>query len=113
MTEFDTEEESYDNDDLDAMEQLVDEKAGEHLDPEKVREAREEEMRKIERRVCAIVDVKECWDETGEPPIRVRWVDARKSNGAHRSRLAAKDYRPMSRVGDVEGFSRRCPLLSW
>ncbi len=42
--EFDTEAESYD-DDLDTMEQPVDEKAGEQLDPEKVREAREEEMR--------------------------------------------------------------------
>ena len=54
------------------MEQLADEKAGEQLDPEKVREAREEEMREIERRVYVTVDVKECWDKTGKPPIGIR-----------------------------------------
>ena len=34
----------------------------------------------------------------------MRWVDVRTSTGEHRSRLVAKDFRPKSRVGDVEGL---------
>ena len=69
MTEFDAEGENYDDVDLDAMEQLADERTGDQLDPEKVREAREEEIRELERRVYVKVDVKECWDKSGKPPI--------------------------------------------
>jgi len=57
------------------------------------------------------VDIKECWDKTGKPPIGARWVDVCKSDGTHRSRLVAKDYRPKSKVGDVEGLFASMPPL--
>ncbi len=94
-----------------AVGQLADERTGGQLDPEKVREAREDEMRKLERRVYVTVGVKECWGKTGKPPIGVRSVDVRKSDGNHRIRLVAKDYRPEGRVGDVgELFASMPPL---
>ena len=41
----------------------------------------------------------------------VRWVDVDKGFGVYRSRLVAKDFRPKSRVGDVEGlYAATLPL---
>lgn len=81
------------------------------LDQEKVCQAREEELRELERRVFEVVDVQECWDKTNKPPIGVRWVDVHKGEGIYRSRLVAKDFRPKSRVGDVEGLFAAMPPL--
>ncbi len=88
------------------MEQLADERTGHPLDPEKVREAREEKMRELEERVCVTVDGKKCRGKTGKPPVGARWIDVCKSDGTHMSRLAAKDCSPKSRVGDKEGAVR-------
>ena len=81
------------------------------LDPEKIQEARAEKIRELERRVYTVVDIKECWDQTGESLIGVRWVNVHKGGGVHRSRLVAKDFRPQSRVGDVEGLFASMPPL--
>ncbi len=70
--------------DFEQDEWLTDGRTGEQLDPEKVRDAREEEIRELDRRVYVKVDVKECWDRSGKPPIGVRWVDVRKGDGSHR-----------------------------
>ena len=81
------------------------------LDPDKMQEAREEECKELERRVYVKVPVQECWDKTGKAPIGVRWVDVRKSDGTHRSRLVARDFRPKSRVDDLEGLFASMPPL--
>ena len=104
--EYDTEGE-----DFDYMEPFTDERTGEPLDPERVREARNEEIRELERRVYVEADTQECWSKTGKSPIGVRWVDVRKPEGAYRSRLVAKDYRPKSRVADIEGLFAAMPPL--
>ena len=81
------------------------------LDPRKVREAREEELRELEDRVYDEVDEEEAWKATGKAPIGVRWVDVRKPTGEIRCRLVAQDFRPKSRVGDVEGLYAAMPPL--
>ena len=81
------------------------------LDPDKMQEAREEECKELERRVYVKVPVQECWDKTGKAPIGVRWVDVRKADGTHRSRFVARDFRPKSRVDDLEGLFASMPPL--
>ena len=65
----------------------------------------------MERRVYEEVDLEEAWSQTGKAPIGVRWVDVRKSEGIYRSRLVAKDYKPRSKKGDIEGLYASMPLL--
>jgi hypothetical protein len=83
----------------------------EALDPVEVGKAREEEIKELERRVYEVVDLQEAWDKTGKAPISVRWVDVLKKEGVYRSRLVAKDFRPMSRKNDVEGLYAAMPPL--
>ncbi len=40
------------------------------LDPEKMHEAREEELKELERRVYVKASVQECWERTGKAPHR-------------------------------------------
>ena len=91
--------------------EFLDDRTGKPLDPKKVREAREEELRELERRVFEVVDIQECWDKKGKDPIPVRWVDVDKGFGVHRSRLVAKDFKPRSKVGDTEGLFAAMPPL--
>ena len=93
------------------QEGFVDSRTGEILDAVKVKEAREEELKELERRVYETVDVDECWSKKGRGPIGVRWVDVHKGNGVYRSRLVAKDFRPKSRVDDIEGLFAAMPPL--
>ena len=90
---------------------FVDSRTGELLDPEQVRAAREEEIRELERRVYVMADTGECWEKTGKAPIAVRWVDVHKGGGVHRSRLVAKDFKPKSKLGDIEGLFAATPPL--
>ena len=77
----------------------------------KVRAAKEEELKELERRVFVEADVEECVRVTGKKPIGVRWVDVVKGFGVYRSRLVAKDFRPKSGVDDVEGLYAATPPL--
>ena len=52
-----------------------DDRTGKLLDSEKVRAARAEELRELDRRVWVEADVEECWNKKGRGPIGVRWVD--------------------------------------
>ena len=88
-----------------------DDKSGKVLDPTKVRSAREEELKELERRVFEIVDEQECWEKKGKGPIPVRWVDVDKGFGVIRSRLVAKDFKPKSTVGDRDDLFAAMPLL--
>ena len=91
--------------------EYFDSRTGEALDPDKVKAAREEEIGELERRVYVTVDVDECWAATGKRPIDVRWVDVHKGGGVHRSRLVAKDFKPKSKIGDIEGLFAATPPL--
>ena len=60
-----------------------------------------------------VVELKEAWEMTGKAPVGVRWVDVRKSEGMHRSRLVAKEFRPKSRKDDVEGLYASIRRWRW
>ena len=87
---------------------FFDSKTGAPLEREKVVFVREDEIQELERGVHFEVDVNECL-ETGKGPIKVRWVDACK----YRSPLAAKDFRPKSKVGDIDGLFASMPALEF
>lgn len=92
--------------------EFLDDRSGKPLDSTKVREAREEELRELERRgVYEVVDVDECWRVKNKPPIKVRWVDVDKGFGVYRSRLVAKDFKPKSSIGDRDGLFAAMPPL--
>ena len=67
-----------------------DDRTGKPLDSEKVRAARAEELRELDRRVWVEADVQECWNKKGRRPIAVRWVDVDKGFGVYRSRVGCK-----------------------
>ena len=71
----------------------------------------EKEIKELEERVYEVVSLEECQRLTGKSPIGVRWVDMRKGDGTYRSRLVAKDFRPKSKKGDVEGLYASMPPL--
>ena len=79
-----------------------DDQTGRPLDQVKVRAAREEELKELERRVCVEAGVEGCVVVTGKKPTSIRWVDVDKGFGVHRSRRVTKDFGPKSRVDDVE-----------
>ena len=91
--------------------QFNDDRSGKKLDPKKVRQARDEELVELERRVYVEADVEECVKVTGKKPIQVRWVDVDKGFGVYRSRLVAKDFRPKNKIDDREGLCAATPPL--
>ena len=93
------------------QEEYWDDRTGKLLDSQKVRAARAEELRELDRRVWVEADVEECWNKKGRGPIGVRWVDVDKGFGVYRSRLVAKDFKPMSKVNDQEGLFAATPPL--
>ena len=86
-------------------------RTGKPLDSEKVRAARAEELRELDRRVWVEADVQECWNQKGRGPIAIRWVDVDNGFGVYRSRLVAKDLKPKSKVNDQEGLFAATPPL--
>ena len=91
--------------------QFHDDRTGKPLDAEKVRAARAEELRELDRRVWEEADLQEFWDKKGRAPIGVRWVDVDKGFGVYRSRLVAKDFKPRSKINDKEGLFAATPPL--
>ena len=92
-------------------EEFNDDRSGKKLDPKKVRQARDEELVELERRVYVEADVEECVKVTGKKPIQVRWVDVDKGFGVYRSRLVAKDFKPKNKIDDREGLYAATPPL--
>ena len=90
-------------------EEFNDDRTGKKLDPKKVRQAREEQLVELERRVYVEADVEECVRVTGKKPIQVRRVDVDKGFGVYRSRLVAKDFRPKNKIDDREGLFAATP----
>ena len=88
-------------------EEFNDDRSGKKLDPKKVRQARDEELVELERRVYVEADVEERVKVTGKKPIHVRSVDVDKGFGVYRSRLVAKDSRPKNQDRRPRGTLRR------
>lgn len=88
-----------------------DSRTGEPLDGKKVKEARAEEIKELERRVYVVADISECWEKTGKSPIQVRWVDVRKGEGVYRSRLVAKDFKTNNWPEDMGSLYAAMPPL--
>ena len=70
---------------------------GYELDEELVGKARTTELEFVaSKEIWELCPEQECWDNTGKPPISVRWVDTNKGddvNVAIRSRLVAREIR--------------------
>ena len=59
--------------------EFYDELSGGWLDPERVKQARIEEMEEFRKhKVYEKVTIQECWDKTGGNPIGVKWADVNK-----------------------------------
>ena len=86
-----------------------DDRTGKSLDSEKVRAARAEELRELDRRVWVEADVKECWKKKGRGPIAGGWADVDKGFAVNRSQLVAKEAK--SKVHDQEGLFAGTPPL--
>ena len=70
---------------------------GKDLDPDGVRNARQEEIREYEQHgVYVNVAIEQCWEQKGKAPIPARWIDIRKGdavNPEYKSRLVAKEIK--------------------
>ena len=78
------------------------------LPEEEVRKARKTEMSYVKSmKVYDKVPRGESQRVTGKAPIKLRWVDTRKSSGELRSRLVAKEFK---RGNDPDMFSATPPL---
>ena len=77
------------------MEEIWDDLSGQTLDPVKVKDTRQDDMKGIRKHTLYTkVPIKECWDITGKEPIGTRWVDINKGdehNPEYRSRLVAQE----------------------
>lgn len=88
---------------------------GTPLETSKVLAARAEEMAWIEKQgIYVVVDEQECWDETGKPPITLKWVDKNKGDDSrpnYRSRLVVREVKKKGQeLAEHEHFSAMPPL---
>ena len=101
-------------DESDDVEAEVTEFINEHLDPEKVREARAEEVGYMtKKKLWREVDIQECWDRTGRAPVTVKWVDVLKAADGEtfvRSRLVARDFKVKGEKDREDLFAATPPL---
>ena len=78
-----------------------DETSGEEIDIDLLRGARREEIKYFRgMNVYTKVPLSECYEETGQAPIGVKWVDINKgdkTNPNYRSRLAAEEFETVER----------------
>ena len=95
--------------------EIWDSVTGTLLDPVKVWEAREEEMKWVKKQqLWDVVDESLCWEETGKPPVTLKWVDRSKSdavNPMYRSRLVVREIKKASKpLEEHESYSAMPPL---
>lgn len=83
------------------LEEAWDDVSGKALDPEQVKRARREEIDYVHKMGLYKKDlVSECYNETGKPPITVRWIDINKGDvdsPNYRSRLVAREINTYKR----------------
>lgn len=95
--------------------EIWDSVTGTLLDPIKVWEAREEEMKWVKKQeLWDVVDESQCWSETGKGPITLKWVDRNKSDDQkpnYRSRLVVREVkRATTPLAEHESYSAMPPL---
>ena len=85
-------------------ERYVDDVNGGVLPKEEVEKARSVEMQYLHKQeVYLPVPIEQCFEETGKPPIKTRWLDTNKGDPSHpdfRSRLVVKDIKAAKRPED-------------
>ena len=85
-------------------EQYVDDVNGGILPRKEVEKAREVEMQYLHKQeVYTPVPIEQCFEDTGKPPIKVRWLDTNKGDPSHpnyRSRLVVKDVKAAKKPED-------------
>ena len=96
---------------------IYDDLTGRELVPEKVREARLDEIRALQQQgVWEVVPRALSIETTGRPPIRGRWVDINKGDDAntnYRSRYVAREIKSLHGGNSREGtFAAMPPLES-
>ena len=100
--------------DLEFEEEFRDNRTGENLDPELVAKARSEEVEFMAKiGLYKEVDITECLEMTGRPPISTRWVDVNKGSTESpdvRCRLAARDFKPKGEKDRSDIFAAMPPL---
>ena len=84
-------------DELYVKEPVIDANTGAELDSKKVAKARLTELEWVKKQnVYTKVDEATCWQETGRPPITLKWVDRNKGdnvNENYRSRLVVREVK--------------------
>ena len=95
-------------------EEFHDNRTGEYLDPELVAKARSEEVEFMAKiGLYQEVDIAECLEITGRPPISTRWVDVNKGSMESpnvRCRLVARDFKPKGEKDRSDIFAAMPPL---
>ena len=95
-------------------EEFHDNRTGEYLDPELVAKARSEEVEFMAKiGLHQEVDITECLERTGRPPISTRWVDVNKGSTESpnvRCRLVARDFKPKGQKDRSDIFAAMPPL---
>ena len=96
---------------------MIDANTGVELDPKKVAAARATELAWVQRqRVYEKVDEPICYEETGKPPIALKWIDRNKGdqeNENYRSRLPVRELKPQGQAALIPEhalFSSMPPL---
>lgn len=103
-----------DSEDEDWAEEVFDTKTGDLLDPDRVRVAREEELKFMDDfGIFEDSTVELCYEKTGKPPIDTKWVDVDKGAEVKpevRSRLVARDFKPKGERPRGDLFAAMPPL---
>ena len=92
---LETQYKTMDENNEEEMELAWDDVSGAELDPNKVKQARQEEIAYVTKmNLYTKVPITECLQRTGKQPIAVRWIDINKGdqiNPNYRPRLVAKE----------------------
>ena len=95
-------------------EEFHENRTGEYLNPELVTKARSEEVEFMAKiGLYQEVDITECLEITGRPPISTRWVDVNKGSTESpnvRCRLVARDFKPKGEKDRSDIFAAMPPL---
>ena len=95
------------------LEMAYDDVSGDQLQPEKVKQARSEEMAYFrDMGVYDVVPLSECFNATGRPPITTTWIDTNKGDTSapnYRSRLVGREFKLNDRPDLFAATPRRRP----
>ena len=94
---------------LHVSEPVIDANTGAQLDAKKVAEARASELAWVKKQgVYEKVEESVCWDETGRPPITLKWVDRNKGDDVrenYRSRLVVREVKSQGQAALIPDYA--------